>query len=298
MPKTLYYITLITILAALSAPAYGHNLENQKHGPGKHSHESRESTSVIKSEENTETEHVKAALVQTSIKWGNVSANLRHFGRMTKQCRKAGADIIVFPELFTSGCEMKKNNSADKNAAKDKTAAEYGRIVKKMLKWANQSDALIIGSTIYKENGKYYNRLIAAYPDNRYETYDKHNCFKKGSFSPGNSRLILQWKGMRLATFICYDLRFPEWSRNENDYDIAIYIANWPESRHSDWERLLKERAMENKAFIIAVNCCGTDLAGIKYKGGSRLLEPSGKTAALSTDYREEITICDIPAHL
>ena len=143
--------------------------------------------------------------------------------------------------------------------------------------------------TIYKEDNLYFNRLLAVYPDGTYQIYDKHNCFKKGSFSPGKERLIFSWKGFRFSPYICYDLRFPEWSKNQNEYDIAIYIANWPESRHNDWVNLLEERATENQVHVIAVNCVGTDPAGITYRGGSCLLNPDGDVIVRCQDYKEEI---------
>ena len=103
--------------------------------------------------------------------------------------------------------------------------------------------------------------------------------------------MILSYKGWRLATFICYDLRFPEWSRNDGAYDAALYIANWPESRHEDWERLLRERAMENAAWVVGVNCAGSDPAGLIYRGGSRLVSPSGEVVGRCPDHQEAIRI-------
>lgn len=106
--------------------------------------------------------------------------------------------------------------------------------------------------------------------------------------------MVLNWKGHRLATYICYDLRFPDWSRNEGRYDTAIYIANWPESRRDDWNRLLRERAIENQANIIAVNCAGTDLGGIIYAGDSYLLSPEGKIVGECEAYKDDILIVDL----
>ena len=193
-------------------------------------------------------ETCRVALVQAHLAWGDVDANLEAFQKRVEKCR--GCDMIVFPELFVSGCEMKKKDKEVAVQTKDEIAGYYPTVIEKMKEWAAGSGALIIGSTIYKEEGKFYNRLLAVFPDKHYEYYDKHNCFKKGSFSPGEKQLVLNWKGHRLATYICYDLRFPDWSRNEGRYDTAIYIANWPESRRDDWNRLLRERAIENQANI------------------------------------------------
>lgn len=233
----------------------------------------------------------RVALVQPHLAWGNVEANLSAFEKRAQQCKDC--DVIVFPELFTSGCEMKKKNKEEAISSKDEVASYYSATIKKMKKWAKQTDALIIGSTIYKEAGKYYNRLLAVFPNGEYQYYDKHNCFKKGSFSPGDKQLILNWRGHRFATYICYDLRFPEWSRNDGQYDTAIYIANWPASRSEDWDKLLSERAVENEAYVIAVNCVGTDLAGIDYVGGSTLIAPCGEIQAKCKDSKEDIVIVE-----
>ena len=188
---------------------------------------------------------------------------------------------------------MKKKNKEEAIDSKDRVASYYSTTIRRMKKWAKQSGALIIGSTIYKEAGKYYNRLLAVFPDGEYQYYDKHNCFKKGSFSPGDKQLTLNWRGHRFATYICYDLRFPEWSRNSGRYDTAIYIANWPASRSADWNKLLLERAVENKAYVIAVNCAGMDLAGIDYAGESSLIAPNGEVLAKCQDYKEDIVIVE-----
>ena len=232
---------------------------------------------------------VKVALVQAHLAWGDMDDNLQAFEKRVRLCK--GCDMIVFPELFTSGCEMKKRDKEEVKRSKNEVASRYPEVIKKMKKWAKRSGALVVGSTIYKEEGKYYNRLLAVYPDGKYEYYDKHNCFKKGSFSPGDRHLALEWKGIRFSTYICYDLRFPEWSRNHGEYDVAIYIANWPESRRDDWNRLLRERAIENEAYVIAVNCAGADLTGLMYRGESFVIAPDGEVRAKCRDYRDDIVV-------
>lgn len=234
----------------------------------------------------------RVALVQPCLAWGDVEANLLAFDKRVAQCK--GADMIIFPELFTSGCEMKKKDKDTAVKSKNEIADYYPQIVEKMKAWAAKAHALVIGSTVYREDNKYYNRLIAAFPDGTCRYYDKHNCFKKGSFSPGDKQLVLQWKGHCFATYICYDLRFPEWSRNNNRYDTVIYIANWPESRREDWNNLLRERAIENKANVIAVNCAGTDLAGLTYAGDSSLLSPEGEVKGKCKPYEDDILIIDL----
>lgn len=236
---------------------------------------------------------VRVALVQAHLAWGDVDKNLEAFGKRVKECKDC--DVIVFPELFTSGCEMKKQpGDSGKVDKKAEVASRYDEILARMKGWARQTGALIMGSTIYCEAGKYYNRLLAVYPDGDYRSYDKHNCFKKGSFSPGTEHLVLTWKQVRFSTYICYDLRFPEWSRNEDTYDVAIYVANWPESRSDDWNRLLVERARENKAYVVAVNCAGTDPTGMMYRGDSGVFTPEGHLQVRSHDYADEVLKTDI----
>lgn len=236
--------------------------------------------------------NIRIALVQAKLELGNVDANIESFEQRVSSCREC--DIIVFPELFTSGCEMKVKDKIKARDMKDSVAERYQDVISNMRKWAKKSGALVVGSTIYKENDKYYNRLLAVSPDGSFKIYDKHNCFKKGAFSPGEEKLILEWKSIRMATFICYDLRFPEWSRNENNYDIALYIANWPSSRSDDWNNLLKERAKENKAFVVAVNCVGEDRNGTVYKGESCVIAPDGNLTEKCEDFKEEIKIVEL----
>lgn len=240
-----------------------------------------------------DTLQMRVAMVQAHLAWGDVDKNLEAFGKRVQMCKDC--DLIVFPELFASGCEMKK--TADRTLKTDRkaeVASRYDEVLACMKTWARESGALVMGSTVYGEDGKYYNRLLAVYPDGHYLYYDKHNCFKKGSFSPGKEHLILTWKQMRFATYICYDLRFPEWSRNDGTYDVAVYVANWPESRADDWNRLLEERARQNGAYVVAVNCAGTDPTGKVYRGESGLLHPEGYWQARCRDYADEVLKSEI----
>ena len=231
-------------------------------------------------------EKVKVALVQSSFEWGDVEANIRNISNKLQNI--SGCDLIVLPELFLSGCDMRKKSKEESRRSKDRVAAHYETAIEKMRLWAKQTDAVIIGSTIYKEDNSYYNRLLAIYPSGEYKTYDKHNCFKRGSFTAGNKHLVIEVKGHRYATYICYDLRFPEWSKNNDRYDTAIYIANWTETTGEDWNNLLRERAIENEAHVIGVNCIGTDKAGKIYMGDSQVVSPEGKVLAKCQSKKEE----------
>lgn len=234
----------------------------------------------------------RVALVQAKICWGEVEANLSAFDKRLEQCK--GCDVVIFPELFVSGCEMKKKDPRVARLSKDGVAECYPTVMSRMKKWASTYQIMVVGSTIYKEEGKYYNRLLAVAPDGAVVHYDKHNCFKKGSFSSGDRQLVFHWRGRRFATYICYDLRFPEWSRNDGRYDVAIYVANWPESRRNDWVALLRERAIENQAQVIGVNCVGTAPDGVSYTGDSQVLNAKGEVAGQCKAGEEAILIYDL----
>ena len=228
---------------------------------------------------------LKVAMVQATPVWGDVEKNLENYANRIKEC--IGSDLIVLPEFFTTGAQMNKKSREESIAEKEYAAFYYLLVVETMQEWAAQTQALVMGSTVYAGDGKFFNRLIVAYPNGRVRYYDKANPFKKGLYSAGNEQLIIDYKGHKIATYICYDLRFAEWSRNTTGYDIAVYVANWPESRHNDWETLLCERAVENNATVIGVNCTGEDPFGLKYAGESVVVNPKGevvKRAAKSTD--------------
>ncbi len=230
---------------------------------------------------------MKIGLVQTQLDWENVEENLRRFDEKLLQCK--GVDVVVLPEMFTSGFTM---------AGKEKVASFYEQTVTRMQGWAKETDVLVIGSVICKEDGRYYNRLLAAFPDGRYQYYDKRHCFTMGGekehFTPGNRHLIIEYKGVKIATYICYDLRFPVWSRNVQGYDMAVYVANWPQVRRGVWDTLLRARAVENQAFVIGVNCVGEDGCKLKYSGGSVVVDAKGEVLAGCEDYKEEIKHTDI----
>lgn len=229
------------------------------------------------------------ALVQSAFAWGDVEQNLSNFE--DKISKIEGSDMIILPELFPSGCDMQKRDREVKRAEKVAVAAIYHQIVERMQRWAKLSGAVVVGSTTYQEDDRFYNRLLAVYPTGEYYHYDKHNCFKMGSYTAGDDHLVIDVKGHRFATYICYDLRFSEWSRNNDRYDSAIYIANWPESRADDWDQLLSERAAENDSYVIGVNCVGTDLGGTTFMGNSALYGPDGEVISSCESNREEILI-------
>ena len=212
---------------------------------------------------------MKVALVQAQLLWVDVPGNLFAFNQRLEQV--SGVDMIVLPEMFSSGFSME---------GKEKIALHYEEVREQMAAWARQKDALVVGSTIYEEEQRYFNRLIAAFPGGGVSTYDKRHCFSMGGedkhFTPGKERVIVAYKGIKIAPFICYDLRFPVWSRNDTGYDVALYVANWPEARREAWKRLLQARAIENQAYVVGVNRVGKDGNGLNYAGDSMALSPKG----------------------
>lgn len=243
---------------------------------------------------------MKVALIQSTLAWGKVDENLDNFSR--KLSVPLACDLILLPEMFVSGCMMVKKSREIAENGKKEIAARFADVREMMLAWARQQNALIMGSTVCEEEGHYYNRLIMAFPDGNSLYYDKRHCFRMGGenehFSPGFRRLTFEFRGVRIAPFICYDLRFPVWSRNSQAYDLAVYVANWPESRREVWNSLLKARAIENQAFVAGVNCVGSDLNGLLYAGDSAVWDARGKAVATATEFQEEIVIadCDITA--
>lgn len=239
----------------------------------------------------TEAQANRIALIQAAFEWGDTDANIAAFDSKIQSID--GCDMIIMPELFISGCDMRRGEKEIKDSVKREVAALYPTVIETMQRWASQSSAVVIGSTIFEQDGLFYNRLLAVYPSGEYHIYDKHNCFKMGAFSPGSDHLVITVNGHRYATYICYDIRFEEWSKNDGRYDSAIYIANWPESRSDDWNEILRERAVENNAYVIGVNCVGVDPAGISYIGESALYLPDGTLKAKCEEATEQILIVE-----
>lgn len=215
---------------------------------------------------------LKITTIQTSLHWEQVDENLFHFSKMMDGVE--ASDIIVLPEMFTTGFTMNP----------EKLGEEHGG---KGLQWmqqkAKEKDAIIVGSISVKDNGNYYNRLYWVKPDGTYEWYDKRHLFRMGNehqhYTAGNKKLVIDYKGWKVCPLVCYDLRFPVWSRNkkENTYDVLIYVANWPEVRSYPWKQLLIARAIENQAYVVGVNRIGEDGNGIAHSGDTSIINPRGE---------------------
>jgi omega-amidase len=213
-------------------------------------------------------------LIQPDIIWENPSANMEAYTRMFNSIENQ-VDVILLPELFSTGFTMQTRDLAE---------PMEGTTMKWMSAQASHLRCDLAGSLIIMENGNYYNRLIWMRQDGSYGYYDKRHLFRMSGeneyYSHGSKPLIVEVKGFRIKPLVCYDLRFPVWSRNRQDYDILIYHANWPAPRRDVWLALLKARAIENQTYLIGVNRVGKDGMGIEYHGDTMALDAKGQIIA------------------
>lgn len=217
-------------------------------------------------------EDLKVTIVQSTLHWENVDANLAMFSNKLKDIVPASTDLIVLPEMFSTGFTMSANKVAeDMN----------GKAVEWLKKTTAEKKCVITGSLVIKEENKYYNRLVWMKPDGTHETYDKRHLFRMGeennTYTAGKKRIITNIKGWKICPLVCYDLRFPVWCRNVNhEYDLLVFVANWPEIRNYPWKQLLIARAIENQVYLAGVNRIGKDGNGFKHTGDSAVINPKG----------------------
>ena len=209
-------------------------------------------------------------LVQSNVVWSNPSKNLEHY---TTKLNKVNTDLIVLPEMFATGFCTTPPIVAE---------TMEGLSVLWMIDMAKKLNCAICGSLSIQENTKFYNRFIFVTPQGIKATYDKKHLFSYGKedqiYSAGKTNSTINYKGWKIKPFICYDLRFPVWSRNTDDYDLALYVANWPAKRSFAWNQLLIARAIENMSYVVAVNRIGKDNNNIEYKGDSKVINALGET--------------------
>ncbi len=215
---------------------------------------------------------LKITTFQAYLFWENIEKNLQNLGLRLNSIREK-TDLIVLPEMFSTGFSMNTEKLAEEMD---------GKTMNWMSEQARKFRSVITGSIIIKDAGKYYNRLIWMRPDGSYDYYDKRHLFGLGEedkhYSPGRKRLCVELNGWKICPFICYDLRFPVWLRNTNEeYDIMLLVANWPERRSLHWRTLIPARAVENQAFVIAVNRVGHDGNEVYHSGDSMCIDPNGK---------------------
>src|SRR5690606_6355196 len=178
-----------------------------------------------------------------------------------------------------------------------------GPTTKWLFEMASSLNCVVAGSLIIEESGKYYNRLVWMFPDGKYVKYDKRHLFGMSKeseyFEPGNERILVDIKGWKICPMICYDLRFPVWSKNQNAaYDILVYTASWPDKRSAHWRALIPARAIENQAYVVGVNRVGHDGNDIYYSGGSMCISPMGDVVYYKPEDEDLYTFTIHPAEL
>lgn len=222
------------------------------------------------------------SLLQADLSWENAQENINYF---TEQIDKISndVDLIVLPEMFTTGFSMNANKLAEEM---------NGKTVKWMQETAVKKQSAVVGSVIISENQKFYNRLFFVFPSGEFQYYDKKHTFtlakEHETYSSGSKKLIVEYKGWKICPLICYDLRFPVWARNVEDYDLLIYVASWPEKRINAWDALLKARAIENMSYTIGVNRIGKDGNNYDYVGHSILFDCLGNPLSQEQNERQE----------
>jgi omega-amidase len=240
--------------------------------------------------------------IQSNLFWEDKAANLRMFEQKIQSITDK-TEIIILPEMFSTGFSMQPQLIAETMS---------GETVEWMKRVSNENGIVLTGSIMTEEEGKYYNRLIWMLPNGQYGYYDKRHLFAYGEedkhYSSGNKRLIASVKGWKINLQICYDLRFPVWSRNRvfdsaqtlvqntstplgAEYDVLIYVANWPERRSHAWKTLLCARAIENQCYVVGVNRVGDDGKNIHYSGNSLVIDPMGQVLYHMADEEDINTI-------
>lgn len=214
---------------------------------------------------------LSVTIVQASLRWHDAAANREQFTGVIEKLQ-APTDLIVLPEMFTTGFSMDAPELAE---------TMEGESLAWMRQMASSANAAICGSLIIADGGVYYNRFVCACADGGLHYYDKRHLFRLADeqkhYAPGHAQLVVDIKGWRVCPLVCYDLRFPVWSRNRGHYDLLLYVANWPERRHHAWETLLRARAIENLAYVAGVNVTGRDGNDITYAGGSSIIDYLGE---------------------
>lgn len=231
---------------------------------------------------------LKITLIQSDLVWENKEANLDAFSKKIESI-DSPTDLIILPEMFSTGFTMNCNQCAEEPGGQAQTW---------MKEISASKNCVVIGSLLIKENNTLYNRLFCVQPDGSFEHYDKHHLFRFGReneyFSSGKNKLITKIKDWKICPLICYDLRFPVWSKNRYinnafEYDCLFYIANWPERRNHHWKSLLNARAIENLSYCIGVNRVGTDGRDIIYSGDSIIVDPQGIIVKSAMPNQKEI---------
>src|SRR6478672_5168749 len=210
---------------------------------------------------------MKIALIQTSLSWENPSENRASLAERISSISQY-VDLIVLPEMFTSGFTMHPEKIAE---------TMQGETISWLKELARSKNCAITGSLVIQENRNYFNRLVFVFPSGEIQHYDKRHLFTLAGedkvYTSGKDKLIVNYKGFKICPLVCYDLRFPVFSRNVENYDVLVYVANWPKPRVNAWDILLKARAVENMSYVIGVNRIGTDGNNHEYIGHSQVVD-------------------------
>ncbi|MDR1197782.1 MAG: nitrilase family protein [Prevotellaceae bacterium] len=245
-----------------------------------------DSKSAVNDRQST-VDSLKLLLVQHDVVLGDVDANLNKIDNLLNLFTQK-ADIIILTEMFSTGFSMKPERLAE---------TANGKAVKWLIEKAQAFKSAIVASVMTEDDGKYYNRAFFVYPDGHYVYYDKRHLFGYGGedtkFTAGKSLLTVEYSGWKICPLVCYDLRFPVWSRNVCRYDLLIYVASWPDARQNVWSVLPVARAMENQCYVATANRVGNDKTG-NYSGESKVVNQFGETLAQSIPDAECLTFCEI----
>ena len=236
-------------------------------------------------------------LIQTDLTWEEKAANLNMLEYKIRTLKER-TELVILPEMFSTGFSMKPEQFAE---------TMDGESVEWMRKTAKEAKIILTGSLIIKEHDNYYNRLLWMLPNGEYGYYDKRHMFgyaeEDKHYTAGNKRLIASVKGWKINLQVCYDLRFPVWARqspNETgaEYDVLIYVANWPDRRNHAWKTLLCARAIENQCYVVGVNRVGNDGNNIYHSGDSMVIDPLGEVLYHVKDEEDIFTIALDKTHL
>lgn len=227
---------------------------------------------------------LKVSLVQAATHWHDPQANMRMYAQRIEPLAGT-ADVIVLPETLLSGFTREARANAE---------GMDGEGVAWMREMARRADAAVTGSLVIAENDAIYNRLIWATPEGGLQWYDKRHLFRMAGehkrYAGGDRRLVVEWRGWRIYPLVCYDLRFPVWCRNREDYDLILFVANWPRARRHAWRSLLVARAIENLSWVVGVNRIGLDGNDVDFAGDSLIIDPLGEIVADLADRDENLT--------
>ena len=222
------------------------------------------------------------ALIQSDLFWENVNSNLFNFGKLISNIN--GTDIILLPEMFNTSFSPKSSHLAE---------SMDGKTINWMKDISKSKGCAIVGTLMIKEVGNIFNRLVWISKNGTIYTYDKHHLFslikEEKYISKGKERLIVELEGYKICPLICYDLRFPVFSRNDIEYDLLIYLANWPVKRIGAWDTLLKARSIENQCYTIGVNRIGKDGNKVPFNGHSKVFDAFGNELFSAIENKEEV---------